>query len=175
MSAKGQALLDDSPYYYAQDDAALAVLDSLGRELQRVEDLIVDIRDRFAFPHLAQDDEYGSLPFWERLLGLPIAPPDLTVAERQASVLAKFRKRRAGRGIDWEDVMTTIIGTTLWSYQEGPAPYTIILTIPQDPGSYSAARINAYAREITPAHIALSYVTGTGFVIGLSAIGLDPL
>lgn len=169
MSDKGQAMLDVMPPYYAGDDATLAVIDTQGREIERVEELLDTIQQR-AFPTLA-DDVYRLLGMWEALLGLPVEPVGVGVVERRAKVLAHVRKRHSSSGSDWVAVISAALGTTSWTYQEGPSAYTVTITLPYSPGTYNAAQVVALARAITPAHLHLAFTYTVGFILDVSALG----
>lgn len=172
LSATGQALVYELPGFYSEDSITQAVQDALGREIDRLDAALVALVSRFSVPQNAQDDTYGSLRYWEALLNLPVAPAGVSVATRVTNLLARFRQRSAGKGTDWVSLLTQAIGTNQWTYQEGPAAYTIVITLPQTSTSYTAAQVSKFAADITPAHLVLSYSLGSGsFTLGFSAMG----
>lgn len=174
VSAKTLDLLESLPRYYHRDRNALAVLDVLARELERVEGFLDGFTTGF-FPQHA-DDTYGILRVWESILGLPVEPVGQTVEERRAVVLSAIRKRKSGTGLDWVDNVTTILGTTSWTYQENtPDPYQVTVLIPFDSESYRAQQARALLREITPAHIQVIMGLQEGYLVDISTVDEEPI
>jgi hypothetical protein len=171
LSEKGQALLDDLQPELADDPFVQQVEDALGREIQRFEDTRADVFHK-RFPQYA-DDTYGILPMLEWLFGLPIAPP-VDIETRRGSVLARIRKRGSGAGSDWAAAITSVIGNN-WTHLEGPGAYQLTITIPYEPGGFTAGALSALVSKITPANLQILIAYSQGFLVGISRIGLDPL
>lgn len=167
VSETGQALVDRLPYFLHSAPEIVGTLDTLGREIDRMDAAVETLIANF-FASTA--DEY--LHWHERLLGLAEDPPDKTIAQRRASVLAIYASLASGgSGLAWEEDITRQIGTT-WSYEEyvsggGLSPYTIRMTLPPDTTYETVALI----RSITPAHIQIGFGSPLGFLVGESAIG----
>ena len=168
MSDKGQAMLDQMPPYYSEDDATRTVIDVQGREFQRIEDMLVSLQTKTFV--INADDEFRLLGMWEAVMGVPVES-DLPVERRRSLLLARIRGRDASTGESWVAAMTESLGTTGWSYSEGPSPYTINITVPYAPGSDNSNRAYSLAREITPAHLHLAMGYTQGFIIGVSKVG----
>lgn len=152
-----------------QDSAAVQqAVDGAARELERLEETARDIRSKLS--PLNADDTYNTLKMWERLFGLPVAPP-IPVEQRRALVLASLRKRKSAAGSDWVELLTLALGGTSWEHQEGPTDYLISIKIPYDPTGFTAGQVAAIARRITPAHLDIATGLIDGFLIGISLIG----
>lgn len=170
MSAAGELLLGKLPYYERQSWEIRAAVDAAALELERIKAARKVLQDNF-FADTA--DAY--LHWWEALLGLPPNPPGKTVAQRRTVVLAYLRAiRQSGSGLDWQTAIGNIVGPS-WSYHEGPANYTVTVTIPYSAGSIGATDAERLAREVTPAHIDLIFGYGKGFIAGVSVVGQEPL
>lgn len=164
LSARGALLLADLPPVLQDEPYFQAVIDSVGRELQRLEDFLWDLQGQ-RLPQNATDD-YGILALFENLLGLSVAPPDMTVAERQTRALAHYRWRGNTSATAWVERMSEVLGT-LWSHEEGPDPYQVTILVPAGPlANTQLAAARALWRLIGPAHIRLLTGTTTGFIIG---------
>ena len=59
------------------------------------------------------------LSLFESLLGLPVEPPASSLANRQQLVLAYMQRLKSeGRGLDWTALISQVVGTANWNYQE---------------------------------------------------------
>lgn len=179
LSQKTTELLTDLAPFLASDLLVQGVVSAYANEIDRIESTAEALAG-IMFPAEAQDlPILGSryvvaiLSMWETLLDLPVAPADVALADRRSKVLAHIRKRNSGAGSDWVSILTTAVGSIVWTYREGPGDYQVTLTIPFG-GTYSAAQVGRLARVITPAHLQILVGYTTGFVIGVSHIG-DPL
>lgn len=172
LSSQGQAVLADLPSYFASDPHALAVLDSLARELGRLE-AVARAMSAGMVPHGASDANH-LLAVWEGTLDLPVAPKDVSEGDRLATVIAHFRKRRAAQGRDWVALITQALKTESWSHVE-VAPYSVTVIIPQSQGTYAAEQLKTLVRKITPANLGVNIVYDRGFLVGLSQIGIRAL
>lgn len=162
------------PPYYREDPAVQALLDAGARELQRVEDALSNIRERF-FPHNA-DDTLNMLSIWEATLGLPVRPAGVSVLERQTAVLSAVRKRRSGSGADWMSNISAALGDVIWTHRENyPGGYQLTIEIPYDPASYTAGQVLRLINQITPAHIQIVSGFSEGFLVGISQVGVEPV
>lgn len=169
MSEKGLALMESLPPYYEEDAATKTVEDVVGRELQRVEDAATALQKQ-AFPQYA-DDTYRLLGLWETLLELPVEQPGATVDMRRSKVLSLLRKRRSGYGYDWVARMSDALGTTQWTYQEGPGNFEVAISIPYASGSFDATQVAAIARRMTPANLIVTVLYIPTFKVGTSTLG----
>lgn len=128
-------MLQDAPPWAAKIYEIEAVYCALGAEFDRFE-AAKDILALAPFPLL--DATYIAL--WEYTLGLPIAPANLTLSQRQRGVLAAMGavgERRVGAR--WVSSLSSILGTT-WSYQchdpddgDSPDPHHVRVTLPYTP------------------------------------------
>lgn len=173
MSPSGLRLLGNLPYYYQTDPTAVTVLNVLGRELDRIETFLDTLRLQ-EFPQNA-DDTYRILRIWESELGMPVAPSQLTLAQRQARVIAWIRTRRVGAGFDWSAAVTQFFGSDLWTVEENtPSDYAIQVLIPHDAsGGYTIAAMQGFLRAITPAHLDISVGYSGGFIVDISHVDQD--
>jgi uncharacterized protein YmfQ (DUF2313 family) len=178
--SKADDMLAMMPPYLTSDPLVIAIMQAFGGEYQRIEDAQSAVSDA-AFPSQANDEllPTGAMvtlaQMWETLLGLPVNPVGVTILERRAKICAQIQTRTAGSGSDWVATLTAALGATPWSYEEGPGDYQVTIFIPHDVGSYSAEQLLILARKITPAHIDIVPAYDTGFLIGISDIGIEPL
>jgi hypothetical protein len=163
-------VLEDLPAYYARDPYSLVVLDVLCRELARVEAALEAVREGFA-PQLATD-ESGTLPMWEFQVGASVSPPGATLEERRAAVLARLRKRQSPHESDWIEAMNVVVGSTAWTYYYDG--YVVQVRVPAAAGSFRAGLIDAFAQQVTPAHLRVVVGFDEGFLVNVSKVG-DPL
>jgi hypothetical protein len=158
------------PHYYAEDPAAQAVVDSLARELERLEDFLNLVRKQW-FPQNAADD-YGQLGLREAQLGIPVEPLGVSLEQRRAIVHAYERARLSGSGEDWIVLLTIALGATVWEHEENdPGDYDLRITIPYAAESYTTAQVEILADVVTPAHLNIAMQFEQGFVVGVSRIG----
>lgn len=146
-----------------------AVIEPLASELGRVDDAAMDVCWRL-FPANA-DDKYRTLAMWEFILGLPVEQSGVSVAQRRNAVVALAKSRESPSGASWVDLISTLLGSTGWTHQEGPTAYNVTLTIPYVAGGITAAQLANVARKITPAHLQLNTTYTAGFLIGISNVG----
>jgi hypothetical protein len=167
IGPESQAMLNMLPPYEADDENVIAVMVAEGNEIARLEAAGQAFQAK-VIPAQA-DDEYSTLSIWEAMLGLPVDPPTATVADRREFVLARLRARSVATGEEWFDRMSDVLGSG-WSYEEGPADYSITLRVPFIPGG-SRIDVNGFARTITPAHLDILFQFEEGFVMGVSQFG----
>lgn len=179
LADRARELLADEPPYLQDPTESQAVLGALGRELQLVDDAAGRLRSKF-LPHRA-DDEFRTLGMWELLLGLPVEPPDATVAQRRSAVLSRLLSRNSPAGIDWITKLRTLLGTNDWTAVENN-DYSVTLDIPSVAGGYVAQVVARVAGEITPAHLLVRLQFGEGWLVGssfddpnASRVGIDLL
>lgn len=177
MSDSGLLRLEDLPHFMRDDPQVRGYVDSLSRELDRVEALIEQERAQW-FPAELVDDAF--LRIWEFNLGLPVATPGLSPGQRALIVATHLRKRHSAAGSDWVATLNQAFGTGTWSYKEDSAAYTVNLVIPYGSGTLTALGVLALARDVTPAHldVTVSYAGGGGggtFIVGISLVGIGLL
>lgn len=146
---------------------------AFGNELDRADAVALAIREGL-MPATATDT-YNGLSMLEAQLNLPVAPVGLTEDQRRALVLAWISARRGGTGLAWVALMSLAFGGNPWTYFEGPNDFQVTIQIPLASGSLTAATALSLARAITPAHIDIIPTYGSGFLIGISQIGVEPL
>lgn len=113
LSQTTERLLAMLPPFEQQSVDIQAALDACAMELDRLDTRLIEVRDAF-FPQRAE--EY--LLLWEAFLGLPVAPPDKTLEQRQVTVLSFMQAwATAATGIGWQEALNNLIGTG-WSYRE---------------------------------------------------------
>jgi hypothetical protein len=173
LSDTASRILDDLPPYESEDPIVRRVIAVLANEWGRIGAAAAGVTMKL-FPRYA-DDEYGTLKMLEAAFGLPQAPAGVSLETRRGLVFAGIRKRNAGAATDWLALLTIAFGTSSWSHEEGPADSTITITIPFAGGSFTAGQAEQIAREVTPAHLDIVINDGEAFLIGVSAVGIDPL
>lgn len=156
--------------YEQEDPAVVAIMRGPADDLDDVQALMEAVRDQ-AWPTRA-DDSLGLLALHEEMLGLPAAPLGVPLDRRQAAVQARLQTRRSGWKRDWVAAMNALIGVGNWSYAENtPGGNQLSITIPYDPGSWSAAQVQALAEARTPMHIQIILGYTSGFLVGISRVG----
>jgi hypothetical protein len=160
-------MLDSMPHYYAEDPMSVAVVASAAAELDRVEDMLEGIRAG-AFPQTA-DDSYRMLGLWENLVGLPVEPTATPVQMRRDKLMG-YRRRAVKRTRDWVEAVTTVLGTTNWTWERTPGK-RVLITVPFGSASYTAGTAIKLIRRITPTHIEVAVTYGAGFILGESLLG----
>jgi hypothetical protein len=172
LSVKGEELLEDLPPYLEEDTVVQGIVDSGARELERIETFLEVLRTK-TFPQNA-DDEYRLLALWEEALGLPIEPEGVAVVDRQRKVMATIRRRYAGRGAAWVEMLTEALGSAAWNYAENvPNPYWLSIQVQIGTSMYTRGQVWQLLRQVTPAHLLIAIDWGEGFRVG-SLVG-DPL
>jgi uncharacterized protein YmfQ (DUF2313 family) len=159
------------PPWYSEDEVARAIITAMANEAQRVEDFASAVRLQM-YPQFA-DDSYNILALWESLFGLPVKPAGATLAARRALVQAHLQKRNGGSGADWEAAVTQALNTNSWTYTEGPGDYVVTVRIPYGAITYSTGQAQVLIQEITSAHIQVSFGYNTGWLVGISLVGVD--
>lgn len=167
-SERGHRMLATMPPYYNDDPAAAAVVDSVARELDRVEAMLEKVRSG-AFPQLA-DDDYRLLGLWEFLVGLPVEPEGLSVEQRREAV-AGFRRREVAAASDWQEALTVAMGTPDWVHEEQASAYRVVIRMPHAETTFTSSVVEKLARAVTPAHLEITFGYEEGFLLGISAIG----
>lgn len=169
-------LLDDVPPFEQTSRQIQVVLQVVANELGRIDAARQALIQNF-FPGSAD----VLLGLFESLLGLPVEPPASSLANRQQLVLAYMQRLKSeGRGLDWTALISQVVGTANWNYQEHipgnaltPPANTVAVNIPQA----SAGFAWPFIRDITPAHLVVTEGYTGGFIVGSSLVwpgGNDP-
>ena len=177
LSEKGETLVESLPVYAQEDTTIRALLDAVGKELQRLDDYLSNLRATLQ-PQTATDE---FLRYWESFLDLPVAPDGISDAQRLNTINAAVRRRSAGPGAGWKSLLDAIAENAPWQHEENS----------DATGDYFAYGIRFYgvqflttdyrvgifdemARRITPAHLDITAVTIAGddtFRVGVSEVG----
>lgn len=172
LSERTQEVLRDLPAYFDDERTIRAILNATTREQERVEALARDIQTQL-YPQNV-DDTYGFLAMYERQYQLPVSPAGATVDQRRGRLLAFLQTQDSGEGRDWEQHLTDFLGTSSWSYVEGPG-YHVTIVIPYLTTSYHAEAVRRYARVITPANLTITITDGVGFILDVSHLDVGIL
>lgn len=177
LTARGEQLRSTLPVILRDSPDYLALIHPFAMEMDRLDAAKESVRSQF-FPASAD----MLLKAWEAQLGLPIEPPDLTLAQRRNLVFAYLR-RQAGtpEGEVWVALVAALVGPG-FTYEEhdvdnvdSPPAYTVRVTVPFAPSSGNFRRIEALLREITPAHLDLIVQFSGGFVLDESELDQEGL
>lgn len=168
VTDRAELLLGDIQPEVADDPIVQMAFQAVANELDRFEETATALRDGF-FPSTATSQ---SLALYEAEFGLPVSPA-LPLETRRELVLAHFRKRLSGAGLDWEAALAKAMGTA-FSYTEGPGPYQVTVRYAFGAGTPTSTAVQQFAREITPAHLSVLATYSSGFLVGISFVG-DPL
>lgn len=170
LTDKAAEWLDDMPPYYYEDQFVWAVLNAVGSEFSRIEAAAQALLT-YSFPSRAGTSSeiiaYKLLALWELQLGLAVESP-IPLNERRNAVLAHLARRRVSSEESWFAGMSAVIGSSQWTYETVDGG--IIITLPFGSDQQSAQATIQYARKITPAHLALSFDFGNGFILDYSLL-----
>jgi hypothetical protein len=167
-SERAVRMIESLPPYWRDDPQARAYVCAVARELDRVEAAAEAMREG-AFPSTA---DLRTLAYYETLFGL--SNTSLTLAARRTDVVAHLRKRSVASRYDWQQALSAYLGLG-WSYSES-APRTVTISTAVDPTGVRLPARTAFARAITPAHIALVVNANYGtFQVGISILDTDVL
>lgn len=177
FSATGLAFLAQLPPILRGSCDYQACLHALAREVDLLEVSVELVRSQFD-PAAAT----VLLDAWEYALKLPVGGAGSSTAQRQQKVLTRLeRALGSSEGRDWEQQITNVIGMG-WTYEEhipgdatSPPANTIHIVLPFSGtvGVYQEALIAI--RELTPAHLALTFATTSGFRLDEGELDLDSM
>jgi hypothetical protein len=174
LAPRAVRLLEMLPPYVREDPEVVAVMREGGAELDRIEEFMLTVREH-AWPHRATD-EYGILSVHERMLGLPVAPVGVTVADRQSQVRARMKRRRDGRKAAWVSRINEVLGADNWEYAENtPGGNQLSITLRVEPGIGLAEQARRLAEVFTPAAVQIIVGYEEGFILGVGGLGEDAL
>jgi hypothetical protein len=177
LTPLGEQMRDSLPPVLRESSDYLAVINSLSRECERCAAVLEIVRKQFV-PSKAD----LLLGVWERLTRQTIEPVGKTLAERQAAVTARLRKMLSlGQGKSWEEEVTLLFGVG-WSYEEhkasdpkSPPEGVLRIKLPFGPEDDRYLRAVSELREITPAHLELTFSAEGGFILDKSRLDIEEL
>lgn len=169
LTDKGREMISQLPSWLRDDPDTRSVIHCYAREAERQQDALRAIR-RDLIPGIATS---RGLAWWEKILGLTVAPVGLDDDQRRALILGMLIQLVAGAsGQQWEEALLALIGPGL-SYVE-ESPYTVRVTLPFPPESLNYQRLERLARAFTPAHLELIFQSEVGFVLDQSQLDQEP-
>ena len=173
LASLTEEIIADLPPYYRADQTALRLLDALAREVDRLQQIAVSIRDQFFLTRA--DDTYGLLAVHETVGGVSINPARALQARREAA-LGAVRRRFSPHGTDWRDAVTYALGTPSWSVIPNyPGDYELTIVVPFAQGTDEFDAVEPLLRPFTPAVYDLTITDDAGFVAGVSNVGEVPV
>lgn len=171
---RAQRMLAALTPWEAEDPNVVAVVAAGAAELDEIQALMELARDQ-AWPHRA-DDTYGLLAIHERMLGLPVAPAGVTLADRQTAARTRVGRRRDGRKATWVDRVNELAGVGTWSYDENtPGPHQLTITLRLEPTGGLAARVRQLVEVFTPVVDEVIVGFEAGLILGVGEIGEDAM
>ena len=174
LSPTAARMLDTLPAYYWDEPTIERIIQAQANEIDRLDALVDQLKVEL-MPGAATD-AHGLLAMWEITLGLPARPPDATESQRRAKIVAALRKLDSGSSADALATLAAAIGAGAFSVErDTPGLLQDTLQIPFEPGSYSAATIEALALKIWPAHRRLFMRYEGGFILDVSRLDADTL
>lgn len=173
LSETVRRMLATLPAYYDSESIVERIMQARANEVDRF-DTLIDAISTQVQPGQATD-ELGLLGMWEFVLGLPIRPPDATVAQRQSKADAALRRLDAGSSEQAMEVLEAAIGGSFVVLRDTPDPLRDTLEIPYDAGSYNAAQVEAIAQRIWPAHRELLMRYSEGFILDVARLDAETL
>lgn len=177
LTALGEDMRDSLPPILRESPDYLAVIHALAKECERVQATIEIVRRQFN-PAKAS----LLLGVWERITKQTVAPAGRSELERQTLVTNRLRKMLAlGFGSAWQEQVTLIVGPG-WTYEEhdagkggSPTEGSIRIKLPFESADSRYLDAVSAVREITPAHLLLSFESAGGFVLDETAMDLGTL
>lgn len=170
MSERTERMIGSVAPGERDDPNVQAVMRGSGEEYDRIEDLMVTVRDQ-AWPHRA-DDTLGLLSLHEHTLGVVVAPEGVTVAQRQGIISATFGRRRDGRSTTWGERLDDLVGAGQWQvFKHTPTAHqiTVLLTVEESTGL--AAQVLSVIQRFTPVVDQVFVTYADAFFIGISPLG----
>lgn len=171
LTPGARVLMSMIPPFYEREPFMEGIASAEGAEFTRLE---TDGRllQRMVFPQNATD-LWRLLAFWETQLGLPVEPAHDSVSVRSRRVMSAIRGRAAFSEIDWFATLSQALGTTGWTYTV--SGLTVTIHVPLVETSSAAVQFERLARNATPAHLALLFSYGEGFLLDFSELDTDAL
>lgn len=170
MSVRTDRMIGSVVPWEQEDPNVQAVLIASGLEYDRVEELMLLVREQ-AWPHRA-DDTYGLLAVHEAAAKLPVAPAGLSVPQRQARLQSLIQSRRDGRKGTWAKRLTLLLGTNTWTASQNfPLANHLTVFLNALPSSGLADAVLPAIERFTPCAWELHVTYQPSFIIGDSPIG----
>ena len=172
LSPTAQRMLDSLPIYYSENTTVQRGLQGWADEIDRIDALLDTLKDSFV-PSLATD-VLGMLAVWETILGLPVSPMGVPVAQRQASVRVAWSRLYAVTAADVLELLA-LQGASFTIQRDAPELLHDTLLIGYQEGSYIASMIERAARDAWPAHRELLVSFAGGFTLDESRMDIDEM
>lgn len=174
LSDRGKAWRAALPPKLRDSYDYLAVINSLSKEMDRLENAAEEVRLEFN-PATAT----MLLGAWEYTFKLPVGGNGVSIALRRQKVIARMRKLLGqSEGREWGAQITEILGGG-WTYEEhdpadgtSPADGVIRIVLPFQTGSDRFKEAQIQIREITAAHLELDFTSAAGFQADLSPMDI---
>jgi hypothetical protein len=159
-------MLADMPVYAQTDPFIAALLNAVGRELERIDEYLADFRER-SFP-LKASGEF--LAYWERFLDLPVNPEGVTDSNRHNFIRAAVAKRTAGAGTGWYELLSSLIAPATFRHAENSnldgdyAPYELSIT-GIDIQNRATTAVDGTQTSLSPTSATLTVDSTTNFAL----------
>lgn len=172
LTPLGEQMRDALPPVLRESPDYLGLIHALATECERAEAAVEMLRQQ-----LKPSTATLLLPVWERLVRVEVDPAGWSDTERQGAVTARLRSALSlSRGSSWEQQITDLVGVG-WDYREhdpadesSPPAGTLLIRLP-------TVRLEGREaiREITPAHLDLTFEAVGGFELDASALDVEVL
>lgn len=178
LNARAARWLDDLPPILHDEPEFRAIYYVYARECELMDQRIAEIRAQ-AVPTTAGD---AGLRLWEQRLRMPLGYGN--VEARRAAVIQRIAALRADpAGQNWIERVNGRLGPgVIWSYEEhipgdggSPAVQTLRISLPFESGSDALKTAQAAIREETPAELAITWTTTSGFLVEVSELDVEEL
>ena len=150
------------------DPSIQAVIDCHARESDRLEALMVEVRDN-AIP--VRVTALG-IAWHEWRLKLPVDPA-LSLNQRRDRILARYGGRELVAGTSWQaDVNALIGGLGAWRYEEDSENFLITIFVPWPPGTEPFLALEHQVKLLPtwPCHLELDVQSEAGFILDQSEL-----
>jgi hypothetical protein len=172
-----QEIMDDLPVYLWDDPSIRGLVGAVGAELQRIDEYLAETRCDLNVTMATGE----MLAYWENFLDLPRGDGTVPDQLRLNTILAAVKRRYAGQGEGWHELLSTVLNGATWEHAENTdlngdyARYELALfNVDVETTDYRAGAVIEMAKAIQPAHIELAEVEIAGddtFRVGISELG----
>lgn len=177
LTPLGRQLLAALPPFLRTSPDYESVAHASSREFARLEATIEQVRAQFNPQHADL-----LLSAWETIVRLPVGGRGAAIDQRQHKIVVRLRKLLgASEGREWEESITEVVGSG-WTYEEhipgditSPPVNTIRIALPFAPSGDLYLEALREIRELTPAHLDISFSSGAGFLVDESHLDLEGL
>lgn len=161
MTSRGAELLQMYPPFLRDEQTLQAVCNAIGPEFDLLDQAIAILENG-----LTAASATDTLFLFEVMLGMTPRPVGVTLAVRTQNVITFMsRAVMSARGIDWEGLVTLLLGQG-WRYTVGGVNFSeLTVYIPFGAANIKAQLAAALLRSVTPATMTIVVLYDQGFIL----------